>query len=483
MMTLPLFRCRTLRTLRFRAAGFRGHGSHWFALFALTAALAGAGCRRSDRATAPGSSLGSSNGASAAASLRPPVIFAWRADERGVDAALLGPANAPVKRLIAAPGESNLISVDAALAAVSAYAPRVAGEPAQAGVIRILVEPGFVREAERPGLLGWMNEELDDAVRSADRAAARLENARQELGKAAPRPAFSAGREGSSGRSAVVAADAAVLMEEGRFLAMALQHRSEVLRQLARSYQWLTANAAGSVLTNAAEVASAHGQVATECLAAADSLVLAATRAAWLAGGDSAAPEPGRGGAGAVQAGGVLAAILEQRSAFPSELARCLAGLDQWLPGRPVATGTSNEPATAPVPDNFFGRLALVHDRLPAVTAALAATAEAWKARAAAFGAEPQAVTEAPAAGPSSNRLRRLAGVRQPLIEAMAEACDIDRAALDEIDRRCTRISPANAKQDVRVAYHDLALAARRAAAVLETAAQALHSAARGARG
>jgi hypothetical protein len=49
------------------------------------------------------------------------------------------------------------------------------------------------------------------------------------------------------------------------------------------------------------------------------------------------------------------------------------------------------------------------------------------------------------------------------LLSALAKACAADRADLAELERRCLRITPDNVSAELRVAYRDVALAARRA--------------------
>jgi hypothetical protein len=219
---------------------------------------------------------------------------------------------------------------------------------------------------------------------------------------------------------------------------LAGKHRAELFRQLAAAFRAVAATPPlATVLTNAPAIAAAHATLADQCAAAAHALAPAgaAERTAGYDGWGSpfGSTEPVRLGA------------------FAGEWRGQVGPLARWIPAAP---GT-NAMSRAPIPPGWLDRVALENVFLPRLRQTAEDTAAAWVRQ----GRELSLVDE-----PRTAADRR----HNALLSALAKACAADRADLAELERRCRRITPDNVSAELRVAYRDIALAARRATKSLD---------------
>jgi hypothetical protein len=333
------------------------------------------------------------------------VILAWQAPANATTAALLDASAGPAARLIAPPGFTNLAALDAALRRLDAVRPVMVPEPAQAGAVRVLVDRRLAADTTRPGLLAELSHGLTNS----------LAGVRREL---------------SGGE--LVELGGATSAERTPGLGLALEHRAELFRQLAAAFRERATVPAGAVLTNAPAIAAAHATLAAECAAAVRELTPVAgtdeRKAPCGWGSPFGATEPVRLGA------------------FAGEWRGRVGELARWIPAAPGTNAVSR----APVPSGWLDRVARENVFLPRLRQTTEDTVAAWVHRGRGFSPidEPRTAADR---------------THNALLAALAKACAADRADLAELERRCLRITPDNVSAELRVAYRDVALAARRA--------------------
>jgi hypothetical protein len=345
------------------------------------------------------------------------IVMAWLPPLGADSQALLDPNRGPGSRLIRCSGDSTFAALDTALLRLSALRPVVVPEAAQLGVVRLMVDRRLGSVSEGPTILeetGWL---FDDAI----------ENTRRVLVRQVQRGPGANGREQRS----------------RQLLAMGLAHRAELFRQLGEAYGQVERTDIGSVLTNSTYVISAHLSIATRCRDLAR-VIQAETAPEWTSlFGESAAIPKGGTWRSPFKAGGQPFV-----GGYPPELrCRLEAPLVQWIPDAP----STNRLALAPIPGGWLERLALEKRHLPEIRSAIAVTVGIWEARNRVIHRDGH---------PNSERDPNL----QALLSEMARACESDLVDLIEMERRCTRISPTNATPELRLAYREIALAAKHGA-------------------